>query len=113
MAQPSATLTLFVLDQTQQSWSQSSHTLTHEAEHPARPTYNLSPLPSQVTHLGWGGTWWDTTQKQNFQASIPSVDINFAVSSKSFTTRIAANTSSQSTNIGHEQISAHTCSWLA
>ena len=62
MAQPSTTLTMFVLGQTQQSWSQSTHTLTHEAEHPARPTYNLSPLPSQVTHLGWEGTWWDTTQ---------------------------------------------------
>ena len=55
MAQPSATLTLFVLDQTQQSWSQSTHTLTHAAARPTLPTYNLSPLPSQLTHLGWGG----------------------------------------------------------
>ena len=109
MAQPSTTLTLFVLDQTQQSWSQSTHTLTH----PTLPTYNLSPLPSQVTHLGWGGTWWDTTQKHIFQASIPAVDIYFAASSKSFTMRIAANTYSQSTGIGHEQIAAHACSWLA
>ena len=80
MAQPSTTLTLFVLGQTPQSWSQSTHTLTHAAEHPTRPTYNLSPLPSQVPHLGWGGTWWDTTQKRIFQASIPAVDINFAAS---------------------------------
>jgi len=54
MAQPSATLTLFVLDQTQQSWTQSTHTLTHAAARPTLPTYNLSPLPSQLTHLGWG-----------------------------------------------------------
>jgi len=93
VAQPSTTLTLFVLDQTQQSWSQSTHTLTHAAARPTLPTYNLSPLPSQVTHLGWGGTWWDTTQKHIFQASIPAVDIYFAASSKSFTMRIAANTS--------------------
>ena len=83
-----ATLTLFVLGQTPQSWSQSRHTPTHAAGHPTRPTYNLSPLPSQVPHLGWGGTWWDTTQKHNFQASIPAVDIYFAASSKSFTMRI-------------------------
>ena len=38
MAQPSTTLTLFVLDQTQQSWSQSTQTLTHAAGHPSRPT---------------------------------------------------------------------------
>ena len=63
MAQPSTTLTLFVLGQTQQSWSQLTHTLTHTTGHPTRPTYNLSPLPSQVPHLGWEGTWWDTSQR--------------------------------------------------
>ena len=62
MAQPSTTLTLFVLGQTPQSWSQSTHTLTHTTGHPTLLTYNLSPLPSQVLHLGWGGTWWDTSQ---------------------------------------------------
>ena len=28
--------------------------LTHATGHLARLTYNLSPLPSQVSHLGWG-----------------------------------------------------------
>ena len=79
MAQPSTTLTLFVLDQTQQSWSQSTQTLTHAAGHPSRPTYNLSPLPSQVPHLGWGGTWWDTTWLRN-------CSLNFAIAS--YTCRI-------------------------
>ena len=64
MAEPSTTLTLFVLSQTQQSWSQSTHKLTHTTGHPSRLTYNLSPIPSQVPHLGWGGTWWDTSQLQ-------------------------------------------------
>ena len=62
MAQPSTTLTMFVLGQTQHSWPQSTHTPTHSTGHPTQLTYNLSPLPSQVPHLGWGETWWDTTQ---------------------------------------------------
>ena len=81
-------LTLFVLGQTQQSWSQSTHTPTHAAGHPTRPTYNLSPLPSQVPHLGWGEHGGihrrDGFEKQTFQASIPAVDINFAASHMSF-----------------------------
>ena len=82
MAQPSTTLTLFILHQTKQSWSQSTQTLTHAAGNPSRPTYNLSPLPSHVPHLGWGehgGIRHDFRfEKQTFQASIPAIDINVA-----------------------------------
>ena len=69
MAQPSTTLTMFVLGQTQRSRSQSTHTLTHATGHPTQPTYNLSPLPSQVPHLGWG-EHGGIRHKEIFQASI-------------------------------------------
>jgi len=68
MAQPSTTLTLLVLGQTQQSWSQSTHTLTHAAARPTLPTYNLNPLPSQVTHLGWGGNMVGYDTETNFSS---------------------------------------------
>ena len=103
MVQPSTTLTMFVLGQTQHSWPQSTRTATHATWHPTQLTYNLSPLPSQVPHLGWGEHGGirqrDGFEKQTFQASIPAVDINFAASHMSFPMWIAAYTSSQSTKV--------------